>query len=694
MNHYLKRLKIILQYNNIDYLLLFLCLIYLIIYFSLYKCNHKYNKNEVSFSIIINSYNIDGNKLKINTNNLVCFYYFNTLDEKENFINNYSLGDTLKTFGSLSIPDSNTIPNTFNYKKYLYYKNIEYILNINSFYKEKENNNIFYKIKNSIYKRINTIDNNEYLYAFILGDTSYIDSNIYNNYKLNGITHLYAISGLHISLFSSFLFNFFRKLRFKYLFSFILVTLFLLFYSFIVGFTPSVLRAVIFFIISRFFKIIKIKTSNVNILYLTIIIVLIINPSFIYNSGFLLSAVISFFLLLSNNKNNSLLKTSLIAILSSAPIIINMYYELNVFSFVSNLLFVPLISKLIFPFTIICLFLPKLSFLLKIMTNLLELLSMLFTKFLTLNIIFSKMNYLEIIIYYVLLLISFKKKKYYLYLIILVLFIHFKSFLNAGDRIYYLDVKQGDSSLIIYHNKSILIDTGGIIKQERNNWKKRNNNYYNMTSSIIPFIKSIGIRKIDYLIITHGDYDHMGEAINLVNNFKVEKVIFNCGSYNDLEKELIKVLDKKRIKHYSCIKELNLDNNKLYFLQTREYDNENDNSNVIYTELNGYKFMFMGDASITTEKEITNKYNLPDIDVLKVGHHGSKTSSSKEFIDEINPQYSIISVGKNNKFGQPNQEVLDNLDNSKIYRTDEDGSIMFDIKNDRLKIETCSPRKE
>ena len=183
----------------------------------------------------------------------------------------------------------------------------------------------------------------------------------------------------------------------------------------------------------------------------------------------------------------------------------------------------------------------------------------------------------------------------------------------------------------------------------------------------------------------------MGEAINLVNNFKVEKVIFNCGPYNDLESELIKVLDKKKIKYYSCIKELNIDKNKLYFLQTKEYDNENDNSNVIYTELEGYNFMLMGDASTTTEKEILNKYNLPDIDVLKVGHHGSGTSSGKEFINEINPKYSVISVGKNNRYGHPNKEVLDNLKNSKIYRTDLDGSIMFKIKNNELKIETCSP---
>ena len=183
----------------------------------------------------------------------------------------------------------------------------------------------------------------------------------------------------------------------------------------------------------------------------------------------------------------------------------------------------------------------------------------------------------------------------------------------------------------------------------------------------------------------------MGEAINLVNNFKVEKVIFNCGPFNNLEKELIKVLDKKKIKYYSCIKELNIDKNKLYFLQTKVYDNENDNSNVIYTELDGYKFMFMGDASSTTENEIMNKYNLPDIDVLKVGHHGSRTSSSKNFINEIKPKYSVISVGKNNRYGHPNKEVLENLKYSKIYRTDEDGSIMFKIKNNKLKIEICSP---
>ena len=183
----------------------------------------------------------------------------------------------------------------------------------------------------------------------------------------------------------------------------------------------------------------------------------------------------------------------------------------------------------------------------------------------------------------------------------------------------------------------------------------------------------------------------MGETINLVENFKVEKVIFNCGEYNNLEQDLIKVLDKHKIQYYSCIKELNIDNNKIYFLNNKDYGNENDNSNVIYTELNNHKFLFMGDAGVEVEEDLIQKYNLQNIDVLKVAHHGSKTSSSKKFIDEIEPKYSIISVGKNNRYGHPNKEVLEILDDSKIYRTDHDGSIIFKIKNNKLKIETCSP---
>ena len=191
----------------------------------------------------------------------------------------------------------------------------------------------------------------------------------------------------------------------------------------------------------------------------------------------------------------------------------------------------------------------------------------------------------------------------------------------------------------------------------------------------------------------HGDQNHVGEAINLINNFNIKNVIFNVGNINKLEKNIIEVLDKKKISYYKELSELSVFNNKLYFLNTSIYNNENDNSNVLYFNYNNYQFLFMGDASIEKEKDILNEYSIENIDLLKIGHHGSDTSSSKEFIDIMNPNYSIISVGENNRYNHPKKSVLNTLSNSKIYRTDQDGSIMFKIKNNKLEIETCAPQK-
>ena len=150
-------------------------------------------------------------------------------------------------------------------------------------------------------------------------------------------------------------------------------------------------------------------------------------------------------------------------------------------------------------------------------------------------------------------------------------------------------------------------------------------------------------------------------------------------------------MNKKKINYYKGLKELNINKHKLQFLNTGVYDNENDNSNVIYFNYNDYKFLLMGDAGIEREKDILEKYNLNDIDFFKVGHHGSKTSSSEGFINEMNPKYSIISVGKNNRYGHPKDSVLNILSNTKVYRTDLDGSIEIKLNKNGYKISTCSP---
>ena len=680
--HFIQKLKIILKSNT------FLILLFLIVILNIaYKtCNiqSKYSKQEKNIIGIVTNINIKKDKTIINIKakeNIIVYYYNKT---------NLELGDKVKVVGTLKNIENNTNFNLFNYKKYMLSKNTYFIMNASSIKLISKNNNIFYSIKNNLSKQINKKKGFRYLNTFIMGDSKEIDENVLESYRTNGISHLFSVSGMHITLLSTLILYILNKIK-KSNINYILVIIFLIFYMFLTSFTPSVIRATTLFIFLTLNKLLSLNLSTLRIFLIILFLVLLFNPYNIYNIGFKFSYIISLYLIIfrkiiNRNKNyiTKTIVTSFIAFLSSIPILINNFFSINLLTIINNLIFVPIISFIVFPFSLLTLIIPKIDIIYEILINMLEGLS-LFVSYFKIEMILKHTNILIILLYYLLItLILFKiVRKQYKYIFLLVLFLFIHTNINYITNTFFttiMDVGQGDSIFIhLPHNKSnILIDAGGNIN-------------YDGSKNIISYLKSEGIQKLDYLIITHGDYDHMGEAINLVNNFKVEKVIFNCGSYNDLEKELIKVLDKKKIKYYSCIKELNVDKNKLHFLQTKEYDNENDNSSVMYFEYNKYQFLFMGDAGIERERDIIDKYNLSDIDVLKVGHHGSKTSSSKEFIDEINPKYSIISVGKNNRYGHPNKEVLNNLEQSKIYRTDQDGSIKFKIKNNKLKIETCSP---
>lgn len=254
-----------------------------------------------------------------------------------------------------------------------------------------------------------------------------------------------------------------------------------------------------------------------------------------------------------------------------------------------------------------------------------------------------------------------------------------------------IDVGQGDSILIsLPHNKgNILIDTGGIINYNKKG-SLETSEYSIVLNKTIPYLKSIGIKKLDYLILSHGDYDHAGEAQNLISNYPVSNLILNSGSDNSLEKELILNAKKYNLNiNYFSQNILNISNYKFYFLNDSDLNSENEDSLIVFTKLNNHNILFMGDAGIYSEEYILSKYNLPKIDILKVGHHGSDTSTNEEFIKKINLEYALISVGNKNRYGHPKDTVLETLSNSKIYRTDIDGSVKIKIKNNKLEIETC-----
>ena len=664
------RLKILLQSNIIFYCLLIVTILYVGIKVKI-GYTSKINVNE-DFTGIVTTIVKKENSFKLTIKGKEkLIVYINNID-------NLDLGDKATVSGEYVLPKKATIPNNFDYQKYLYNNHIFYIMYAKELKILKKNQNIIYETKKYILNKTNNYKNRGYLNAFIIGDKT--DLEFYETYQNNGISHLFALSGMHISMLSLLIYKLVNKFKHKDL----IVIMFLLFYVTLTNFSASILRTIIFFIILKLNKKLDLNISTKNSLLLTLSIIMIYNPLIIFDIGFQYSGLVTFGLIVSTKyyKKNyfyNLFITSFIALLFSLPITLYNNYELNLLSIINNLINVPLITFIIYPLSLLTFILKFLEPIYNITIYLLEFINNLSSIF-SLTVIIPKVNIIFYLIYYILiyLYIESNNKKYILIACLYLLSFKLKPFIDRNNYVYYLDVGQGDSSIVIYNDEVVMIDTGGI------------SNYF-VSSGSIKLLKSLGYSHIDYLILTHGDFDHMGDSIYLINNYNIKNVVLNNDSFNELETNLIKKLKNKKIKYYQNVKKIPISNNIITILNTKEYDNENDNSNVIYMELNNYNFMFMGDAGVDKENDILERYNISNIDVLKVGHHGSKTSSSKKFINKINPKYSIISVGKNNRYGHPNKEVLNNLDHSKIYRTDEDGSIMFKIKNNKLKIETCSP---
>lgn len=703
MNLYTRKLKKILQSRYLFKLLAIIFLIYSVVLDIYYPFESCYTTESSSLRGIITKYEIDGNKLTLNMRakeDIIVNYYIGTAKEKEQFKKEIELGATYYIKGEFKEPAFSSVDNLFDYNDYLRRKKIYYVVTASSVELVKSNTSLFYFVKNKIQERIDKIDDTGYLSTFILGENSNIDVVNKENYQLNGISHLFSVSGMHVNLLIVVIMFILNKVSYNNYYKYTILIIALIFYLFLTSCSPSILRTTIMTVVIILNRLFNLEIKKLDIMLITLIGAIMVNSFIIFEVGFQFSYLNSAALMMLgekiNKKKNYLSKslyTSFICFLISFPICIYNFYQVNFLSIILNIIMIPFVSIIVFPFTFITFIIPIFSGLYSFFIEVLEGINLFASTINIFAVSFSRPSVIVVIIYYLVILLSLINIRY-IVIFIIIMFLH-KGVIygNKEFLLTVIDVGQGDSILISYPNNrgNILIDTGGIISYNNEKWQLKNKNYSIAGDKIIPYLKSIGITRLDYLIISHGDFDHMGEAINLVSNFKVEKVILNCGDINGLEKDLMKVLDENEILYYFCVEKLEVDDNELYFLNSGNYDNENDNSNVIYTNFNGYKFLLMGDAGVDVEKKIIENYNLGDVDVLKVGHHGSKTSSDEEFIEEIKPKYSIISVGKNNRYGHPNEGVLENLGDSRIYRTDLDGSVMFKIKNDKLKIETCLP---
>lgn len=665
----MKKLKMILQSRYIFKILTILILIITIIYTKYYPFKSVFNTNDTEFIGIVEDYIIKDNQIKISLKSkeriIVTYKYTGKV------FNNLSYGDKIKVTGVLKEPSTNNIFNNFNYKKYLYNKKIYYIIEASKIDKTQNNNNHIYTIKNLLYTRINSLKSSNYIKALLFGDNK-LDKEIKTSYQINGISHLFSVSGFHINFITSIIYFYLDRVTYNKKIKYITVDIFLVLYLLLCN-TTSLLRCTVMNILLSINYLLKLDIKKIDIVLLTLILCITINPFIIYDIGFIYSYTISFFLILYKNKyktNNKLLKIiyiSLISFLVSLPINIYTSYEINFLSIILNIIIVPIVSLILLPLSLLTLIFPILDNILYLITSILEKISLYTSNINIFKQILSKPSIILIIIYYLVIILILSKNKHYYLILILLIFHKTIPLYNSNLEVVMFDVGEADSMLISTPSKkvNILIDTGRGID----------------INNIIIYLKSIGISKLNYLIITHGDEDHIGGALYLIDNFKVDNVILNKGDYTELEVELITHLKNKNIKYTNNINKIPLLGSYMYLLNTKKFSNENDNSIVTYFEYQKYKFLFMGDSSSKTEEYLINNYNLTNISFLKVSHHGSNTSSSPLFINKITPKVSLISVGRNNLYHHPSKEVLTNLSNSVIYRTDINKSIKIKINN-------------
>lgn len=692
----MKRLKILLQSKIFFLFSLVFLIIYVIFFTKIVSYNSVYMDNDSEFLGKLIDYKIDGDKFSFTIKakeKLQGSYYFKDLKDKEAFLKNIKLGQTLQVNGTLSKPSKNTIPNTFNYQDYLYSKKIYYLLNAQKITILNNKISINYKIKNYFISRVNSFcETNSYMYAFILGDSGFIDNDVYSDFQKNGVTHLFAVSGMHIGLFVVVINNLLKKLHLKDNSISYFIICFFIFYLFLVGFSASVVRATSFYALLFFNKRFNWNFKSIKLFYFLFLLLLIINPFYIKDIGFIYSFLTSFGLMtfskkITGNYLMKLFKTSAIAFIFSLPVTLYFNYEFNLLTILNNLLVVPIVSLFLFPFSLITFIFPFLENILKVGFAILEGINTILGS-ISINIIIGKVSLAFLTFYYIFVFLGHKKKRYYLLIVLLLLVAKFKVYLDSNNYVYYLDVGQGDATFIVSEHRKdiILIDSGGKMEYQKESWQVRNSSF-NLADTLTQFMKSLGISKIDLFIATHGDKDHIGYAIDLFKEIKADKIMVNNNKLNNDEKKLLNTGDKQ-IKNAFKGENVYIKN-----LNNVVDSNENDSSLVLYTIIGKMNFLIMGDAPKNVEQDIIKRYNNLKIDVLKVGHHGSNTSSDKEFLKKINPKFAIISAGRNNRYNHPSIETIETLEKFRIkyYNTQNSGTVIFQF-NERLNNLTfCKP---
>ncbi len=534
-------------------------------------------------------------------------------------------------------------------------------------------------------------------------------------YQTLGISHLFAISGLHVAIIAGIGYFILIRFRVRKESAFLVLLLVLPLYAIMAGSAPSVLRAtgMVCFVLAG--KLANIRLSASQVLLGSLIIFVFWNPYAIYNIGFQLSYGAAFAIIYSKKflqrctspLQQGLLITA-ISQLTLYPILLFHFYEISLSAFIVNSIFVPLYTIVILPVNLIALGLTFLS------QPAAEAFFSIYTP--CREWVAEAMRWLAAwphqmwnpgkpalwlvfcLLASVLLFYGLAEKKFRARQLLIVfvpaLVFSYIPYTDAALKVTFLDVGQGDSAIIeLPHRKAVyVIDTGGLLRFGNEEFRQRERPFEIGRQVVVPYLKGRGISEVDLLILSHADADHAEGADELFEELRINNLHVTPGSQaTSVMQDLAIDADEAKLNY--PFRGVGWQEGDVTFRYLSPDDQEykgNDDSLVLLLEYEKFKVLFTGDLEMAGEKKIVEAYNdeITGLSVLKVGHHGSKTSSGQEFLEVANPRLSIFSTGKDNRYRHPSAEVVERFKDLSlpVLNTADTGTIEVFYKDNEMKI--------
>lgn len=618
------------------------------------------------------------NQVIVRSNKLKYIFY----DDKKTL----KIGDYIEVSGNLTQGDTNHIPLLFNYQRYLKENNIKGIIKDITYEKIKTSVTI-YTAHQKVLNYFNFHFKGQtrgFLKALLIGDKTSLGEELIEEISSVGIGHLFVISGLHMNVLQKIVEKLLKYLKVPSKFHITIIIVFFLLYFMITLYLVSILRVLLIYVLSKINKKASLNLTTLDIYTISITMILIVNPYYLMNYSFILTFIISTSLVvisphLKYKKIKGFILNNLImsinSILVTIPIIVHINPSINTLSIIYNLFYIPFVTYILLPFSLIVTIFNFLSPVYELIvtvfskvTSFLSVVKIGELRLSTSSEIFPIIFYSLFLIIVILFLSNSKIKKKIVAGVTMasLIFIWSNSAnLNLNDQIYFLDLPVGDSTLIVkaFNSANILIDTGE-----------------NINNDLDLFLKKKGIKRLDFVIISHSDSDHNGRLHALIKDFKIKNIVIS--SYDTITEKICQDAlyngNIIKVKKGSSITYKNI--NFQVLSPSKKHTSPNNDSIVMKVNIFDKTILMTGDMEKEIENELLKEYKEIVVDIYKVPHHGSYTSSTTDFLNKLNYEYAVCMNGYRNTFGFPNNKVVTRYDQSKLLVTKDYTTIIFQKK--------------